>query len=157
MKRVLRVLCVFSCATGVFAQTQIDLRTQGKSVDFSGASATKPMQTGSALPSNCGVGETFFLTTAPAGANFYACTTTGHWSPPGSGAVDTVAGKSGDVVLQASDLADCRLTLTSPTVLSFNNCPFSYPDVPQQIIPAGSMTLLAGSGTAYVTPHREKA
>ncbi len=67
------------------AQTTIDLRTQAKNVDFSQASTTKPNKSGAALPATCGVGETFFLTTAPAGGNLYGCAAANSWSPLGSG------------------------------------------------------------------------
>lgn len=70
-------------ATGE-SQTLVDLRTQSKSVDFSGAITTKPMQTGSSLPSTCGVGQFFFLTTAPAGSNVYACNPINTWTVEGS-------------------------------------------------------------------------
>lgn len=66
------------------AQTQIDLRTQAKSVDFSGASSTRTWKTGTALPSTCALGEVFFLTSAPAGANLYACTAANTWSVQGT-------------------------------------------------------------------------
>ncbi len=49
-------------------QTQVDLRTQSKSVDFSAASSTKPVTTGTSLPPTCGVGQMFF-SNAPAGQN----------------------------------------------------------------------------------------
>jgi len=65
------------------AQTQIDLATQAKRVDFSKASSTKPLQTGTPLPSACAVGQMFFKTDAPAGANLYACTATNIWSVQG--------------------------------------------------------------------------
>jgi hypothetical protein len=65
------------------AQTQIDLATQAKRVDFSNASSTKPLQTGTSLPSACAVGQMFFKTDAPAGANLYACTATNTWSAQG--------------------------------------------------------------------------
>jgi hypothetical protein len=65
------------------AQTQIDLATQAKRVDFSNASSTKPLQTGTPLPSACTVGQMFFKTDAPAGANLYACTATNTWSVQG--------------------------------------------------------------------------
>lgn len=55
------------------AQTAVDLRTQSRNVDFSGAASTKPFKTGTALPSKCAVGETFFKTDAPAGQGLYAC------------------------------------------------------------------------------------
>jgi hypothetical protein len=81
-------------ATGLFlwmgftatlgGQTLVDLRTQSKSVDFSAATSTKPMQTGSTLPSTCAVGQFFFLTTALAGSNVYACDAINTWSVEGN-------------------------------------------------------------------------
>ena len=62
------------------AQTKIDLRTQAKGVDFTAATATKPVKTGTALPGTCTVGEMFFKTDAPAGANLYGCTSADTWS-----------------------------------------------------------------------------
>jgi hypothetical protein len=70
-------------ATGQ-GQTLVDLRTQSKSVDFSAAGPTKPMQTGSNLPSTCAVGQFFFLTTAAAGSNVYACNPINAWTLEGS-------------------------------------------------------------------------
>jgi len=67
------------------SQTLVDLRTQSKSVDFSGAGSTKPMQTGTVLPSTCGVGQFFFLTTASAGSNVYACNPANVWAVEGNG------------------------------------------------------------------------
>jgi len=65
------------------AQTQIDLATQVKRVDFSKASSTLPLQTGTSLPSACAVGQMYFKTDAPAGTNLYACTATNTWSVQG--------------------------------------------------------------------------
>src|SRR5260370_25781107 len=62
------------------AQTQVDLRTQSKSVDFSAASSTKVFQSGAILPATCALGQTFFKTNATAGANYYACTSTNTWT-----------------------------------------------------------------------------
>jgi hypothetical protein len=70
--------CVAGCT--VQSQTLVDLRTQSKSVDFSAASTTKPMSTGSALPAACGLGQAYFLTNAPAGSNFYLCTSQNSWT-----------------------------------------------------------------------------
>ena len=61
------------------AQTQVDFRTQGKNVDFSGV-PTKPFRTGTVLPTTCSVGETFFKTDAVAGKNFYGCTGPNVWT-----------------------------------------------------------------------------
>lgn len=66
------------------AQTLVDLRTQAKSVDFSGAVSTKPMQTGSSLPGTCAIGQFFFLTTAAAGSNVYACNAVNTWTVEGN-------------------------------------------------------------------------
>jgi len=75
-----RVTVLFSvCAFG-HSQTLVDLRTQSKSVDFTAASTTKPLKTGTSLPAACGVGEAFFNTNAPAGSNFYLCTSQNSWT-----------------------------------------------------------------------------
>ncbi len=61
------------------AQTQVDLRTQSKSIDFTEASTTKPIKTGGILPVSCAVGEAFFLTTASPGSNLYLCASQNNW------------------------------------------------------------------------------
>src|ERR1035437_4044223 len=65
------------------AQTQIDLRTQAKHIDFTAAASTRPLQTGTALPATCVPGDMFFKTDAPAGANLYGCTAANTWSVQG--------------------------------------------------------------------------
>nr|AYC79452.1 hypothetical protein [uncultured bacterium] len=67
----------------VFAQTQVDLKNQAKDIDFSTASRTVPAKTGPALPSACGVGEMFFSTTAPIGANLFVCGSNNSWTHSG--------------------------------------------------------------------------
>jgi len=82
-------------------QTLVDLRTQTKSVDFSAAGSTKPMQTGASLPGSCAVGQLFFLTTAAAGSNVYACNPANNWTVQGtsfavsSGSANEVASSNG--------------------------------------------------------------
>src|SRR5438552_3081556 len=80
------------------AQTQVDLKTQSKSVDFSAASSTKPFVTGPALPSFCNVGQVYFLTTAPAGLNFYGCSTLNTWTQQDAGIQSTTIKSSGTLV-----------------------------------------------------------
>jgi hypothetical protein len=74
------------CASQILlvGQTALDLRTQAKNVDFTSAATTKPNKSGTALPATCGVGETFFLTSAAAGQNLYGCTAANTWSPIGA-------------------------------------------------------------------------
>ncbi len=90
-------------ATGS-GQTLVDLRTQSKSVDFSAAGSTKPMQTGSSLPAVCAIGQFFFLTTAAAGSNVYACNPANTWSVEGnslsvnSGTTNEVLSSNGSTI-----------------------------------------------------------
>lgn len=74
--------------SGLLAQTQVDLRTQGKSVDFSGAALTKPVRTGTALPETCQVGEAFLKTDAAAGEGLHWCTAGNTWTRQNPNAVD---------------------------------------------------------------------
>ena len=85
---------VAALAGGSGAQTLVDLRTQGKSVDFSAASYTLPSQTGAVLPVTCKVGATFILTTTLAGQNWYVCTSTNLWTVQGT-TLPATAGNSG--------------------------------------------------------------
>jgi hypothetical protein len=85
--------------TGTAAgQTQVDLRTQSKSVDFSAASSTKPFATGAALPSNCGQGQMFFLTTAASGQNVYGCSSPNTWTQQVAGVQSTTIESAGVLV-----------------------------------------------------------
>lgn len=83
MKLYCRYILSLLAATSwsvVQAQTSVDLRTQSKSVDFSGAVSTKPFKEGTALPATCAVGEAFFKTDAPSGQNLYGCTALNAWT-----------------------------------------------------------------------------
>ncbi len=74
-------------------QTAIDLKAQARNVDFSQAASTKPSKTGSTLPANCALGETFFLTTAPGGQNLYGCTAANTWNVmSGAGSANQLGG-----------------------------------------------------------------
>ena len=64
-------------------QTQIDLRTQGKNIDFSSAARTRPSKTGTLVPAVCTIGETFVKTDAAAGKNLYICTAVNVWTVQG--------------------------------------------------------------------------
>jgi hypothetical protein len=97
------------------AQTQIDLRSQAKGVDFTAAASTKPMKTGTVLPATCGAGEMFFKTNAPAGANLYACAAANVWSGQG---VQTIQSNGVTVGTQATtnfSTGPGLLSLTSDT------------------------------------------
>lgn len=161
MKQTLCVVCVLAYASGfyVYAQTQVDLRTQGKSIDFAGAPSTRPMKTGASLPPSCNIGELYFLSTAASGANVYGCVAANIWAPESSpgqgGAVTSVAGRTGAISLQAADLTDCRVSQSSPTAVSLNACNFSYPNGGFWTLPGASVTILSGTGTAYIYARPE--
>lgn len=79
------IFLLMAVATLSHAQTQVDLRNQSKNVDFSGAVATKPLKTGTTLPSTCQVGEMFFKSDAAPGANLYGCVAANQWILQASG------------------------------------------------------------------------
>lgn len=88
-------------------QTAIDLPSQAKNVDFSAASVTRPIKTGTTLPAQCTSGDFFFRTNVAAGANLYACTATNNWSVMGSVAHSHTAG--GDATGDLASLSIVRL------------------------------------------------
>lgn len=77
------------------AQTKVDLSNQSKSVDFTGAQSTKPFQTGATLPANCGIGQMFFVTSAPSGQNTYGCVAADTWVPQFGSSVLGATGPTG--------------------------------------------------------------
>jgi trimeric autotransporter adhesin len=107
-----RWIALTALASAVMAQTRVDLRTQGKSVDFSAATATKPAKTGTVFPSTCSVGEMYFKTDAGAGANLYACTATNIWSlegGSGTSSLPAMTGNTNRVLSNNGSAADWRL------------------------------------------------
>jgi hypothetical protein len=82
-KAALRI-ALLSAAVGLASYgqtTQINLATQGKNIDFTGAPFTRPVKTGTALPGTCSPGDLFFKTDAAAGQNLYGCTAANTWLP----------------------------------------------------------------------------
>jgi hypothetical protein len=76
-----RAILVAASLLGVAnGQTQVDLRTQSKIVNFSAAPSTQPFQSGTVLPAACLVDQAFFQTNAPAGLNLYGCTAVNSWT-----------------------------------------------------------------------------
>ncbi len=66
--------------SSVFGQNMVDLRTQSKDVDFSGAASTKPAKSGTSLPATCNPGEMFFNTGNSPGQNLYGCEPANTWT-----------------------------------------------------------------------------
>lgn len=99
-KLTIAVLAATGAAT-IFGQTQIDLKTQAKTIDFSLAPETKPVKTGTANPTtlSCTVGDMYFWTSAPAGANLYACVAVNTW------ALQSGAGGGGSLTVESNSTA----------------------------------------------------
>src|ERR1035441_8218574 len=97
-RTALGCVCVAAAMIGVArGQTQIDLRTQGKNIDFSMAARTRPSKTGTLVPAVCMIGETFLKTDAVAGKNLYVCTAVNVWTVQGVEVPDA-AGRAGQVL-----------------------------------------------------------
>lgn len=58
------IVVLFFLITSAQAQTQVDLRTQSKNVDFSTALATLPSRTAASDPASCRDGESYWNTTS---------------------------------------------------------------------------------------------
>jgi hypothetical protein len=104
----IQTIAWFTLAAGIplAAQTQVDLRTQSKGVDFTAAQSTKPFKSGGALPATCAQGEMFFLTAASAGTNLYGCAATNTWTLETGGAGGAVQVQNTGTVVGARPILD---------------------------------------------------
>jgi len=100
VRSIMPLLAAIAFADG---QTQVDLATQSKNVDFSGAIFTKPAKAGTTVPLSCTLGEAFFKTSAPPGQNLYGCTSPNTWILMGDG-------------IETAPLGDFGVSNTSPGV-----------------------------------------
>lgn len=87
MKAICRCATLWALACMAIGQTRVDLRTETKSVDFSGATSTRPLQTGTLLPSTCSVGDLFYKTDGAPGSNIFGCTVANNWALESAGLV----------------------------------------------------------------------
>lgn len=93
----------------VQGQTQVDLRTQAKTIDFTLAPETRPVKTGTVIPAACAVGDLFYLTTAVPGANLYGCVAVNTWalqSGGGGGGGGSLTIDSGSTVVGSRGVAN---------------------------------------------------
>jgi len=139
-----------SMALAATAQTRVDLRTQSKNVDLSGAASTKPSKTGTVLPATCGVGETFLKTDAPAGKNLYVCTLANTWTAQGTpdttGNADKVLSNDGTVTAWRAMGGDASGRPDALTVAKIQGRPVSA------TAPASGQTLIWNAGAGLWQP-----
>ncbi|MGA2215800.1 MAG: hypothetical protein ABSH31_21185 [Bryobacteraceae bacterium] len=129
-----RAILVAAWLIGVArGQTLVDLRTQSKSVDFSGAPSTQPFQSGTVLPAACLVDQAFFQTNAPAGLNLYGCTALNSWTLLSAGVLlGDVTGTPGlNTVIKLQGRAVSTATPTNGESLVWNSTSDSW--APQTI------------------------
>lgn len=80
-RSVLRLCGAVLCGCFLLpAQTRVDLKSQSKTIDFSGSIYTRPLKTGTSLPVTCTAGDMFFRLAVSPGSNLYACTSTNTWT-----------------------------------------------------------------------------
>jgi hypothetical protein len=127
-------MLAFSLAS---AQTQIDLRTQSKSVDFSAATSTKPFQTGTILPGVCSGGQVFFKFDALPGANLYACTAANTWTLEGANAIGPTLG-SDNTWSGNNDFTAASVSLPAPWVAA--TVGNTYTAGAKQVFPPSAMS-----------------
>ncbi|MES1256890.1 MAG: hypothetical protein ABUS51_00610, partial [Acidobacteriota bacterium] len=65
------------------AQTRVDLGSQGRNVDFSSASSTRPFRAGSVLPGGCQSGEVFMAANGSQGYTLNVCNSSNVWTQLG--------------------------------------------------------------------------
>jgi hypothetical protein len=80
-----RILFAALLAVAADGQTLLSLDSQTKNVDFTKATFTRPVKTGTILPATCSVGDLFFQTSAPAGLNLYGCASANTWTVQSGG------------------------------------------------------------------------
>jgi hypothetical protein len=129
-------------------QTSVDLRTQSKDVDFSGAVSTKPFQTGATIPATCSTGQMFFLITAPAGSNVYGCQATNVWVLESGG-----SGGGGGAATAINQLTDAVCVRSAATLVtcSFPSGGTDFGDANYSIALATGWTITISSGVTAAT------
>ncbi len=100
-----------------------------KNVDFSGAAATIPAKSGTALPATCNAGEMFFKTNNSPGQNLYTCEPANTWTQVAGSTNGTVSSAtsgqfgfyagSGNVIIGHSLSASDIPALNYQTPLTF--------------------------------------
>ena len=90
MKYVNNILITIAAGAVLFcnpaaAQTQINLSSQGRNIDFRNAPSTSPLKSGTTLPAVCQTAEMFFKTDAAPGSNVFLCVAPNTWQVQASG------------------------------------------------------------------------
>src|SRR5579862_9755828 len=145
---ILRIALLATFGGAMYGQlTQLDLRMQSRDVDFSGASATKPLKSGTGLPSSCGLGELYYRQDATAGMNIYGCTAANSWTLEQAPPAATMASQLGDFAVTWTNATTLTIgagcTLATPCTVRFGALVYSFSA-------GATATISAGTGLAFV-------
>jgi hypothetical protein len=141
MNRSLVTAVLMALSSCAFAQTRVDLGNQSRNVDFSQAAFVRPFPVGAVLPVTCQVGQFYFLTTAPAGAN--ECVSTNTWAPI-QGSTGTTAG-----TIDVERTSSTVLTIGSQCSLP-SPCLFRVGSSVYSLLAPATVTLSSGTGLAMI-------
>jgi len=131
----LRLIPLAACLTALgHAQTQVDLRTQSKSANFTAEVSTSPFQVGTTLPATCSVGQAFFQASAAVGLNLYGCTALNSWTLFSAGIIlgDVTGTPGATVVSKIQGRAVSATVPTSGQSLAWNSSTSSW--TPQAVV-----------------------
>ncbi len=138
---------LLAVSLSAFAQTKLDLGAQSKDPNFSQAPSATPFPTGSALPATCTVGQFFFLTVAPVGAN--QCVLTNTWAP--------IQGSSGNTSSNVSTGGTIGVQKVSSTQLAIGSgcsvatpCLYRVGSSVYSLLAPATATVSGGSGLAFM-------
>jgi len=127
--------------------TQLDLRLQSRDVDFSAASSTKPLKSGTGLPSSCGQGELYYRLDANAGMNLYGCTSSDSWTLEQGPPTASTASQLGDFAVTAINTTTLTIgagcNTSTPCAVRFGGLVYSFGS-------GATATISSGSGLALI-------
>ena len=142
-KHHLAILLTLVCSIAG-GQTMVDVRTQTKNVDFSGAASTIPAKSGATVPASCKLGEMFFNTSNAPGQNLYLCAPANTWTVLVGGGSGSTTG----TVLSGANGQFAFYAAGGSTVSGHTLVPSDIPALPYQ----GRLTFTGnGANTASST------
>ncbi|MEP6962955.1 MAG: hypothetical protein ABI995_12820, partial [Acidobacteriota bacterium] len=127
-----------------YGQTQVDLSSQEKKIDFTMAAATLPVKLGSVLPASCKPGELFFKINATAGSNLYGCAGANNWVAQGAGVVQETSSLNVVYIGAQTLIIGAGCTPQKPCNVRLGNTVYSLQDT-------ATVTLSGvGTGQAFI-------
>jgi hypothetical protein len=145
MKKGVASGLLLAASFSAFAQTKLDLGQQSKNIDFSQATSVRPFPTGAVLPATCSVGQAFFLTVAPLGAN--ECIAANTWAPIQGGSGPVTANASGVITVQR--ISRTQLSIGSACSIA-TPCLFRIGSSVYSLLAPATATVTGGSGLATI-------